>query len=84
MNRLFVIGLALVFAGFFIMAVAPLLQVQNAQVATAGCVFLFFVPICFGAGQPQLMSAAVLAAAIILAALFLLSVLLFLRRPTQT
>lgn len=83
MNRLFVIGLALVFAGFFIMAVVPLLQVQNAQVATAGCVFLFFVPICFGVGQPQLMGVAVLATAVILAVLFLLAVLLFLRRPMQ-
>ncbi|AEA12983.1 hypothetical protein TUZN_1512 [Thermoproteus uzoniensis 768-20] len=77
MNKLFVAGLALVLIGFFIMAAAPLLQMGGgAQTAVAGCVFLFFIPVCFGAGQPQLAGLAVLVTAAILAALFLISLLL--------
>ncbi|MEL9990537.1 MAG: hypothetical protein QXP98_00685 [Thermoproteus sp.] len=79
MNRLFVLGLLIALIGFFVMAVAPLLQVSGAsQVATAGCVLIFFVPICFGAGQPQTVGALVLASAAILAVLFVISLLLFL------
>ncbi|MEZ0248479.1 MAG: hypothetical protein ABWJ97_04335 [Thermoproteus sp.] len=79
MNRLFVLGLLIALVGFFVMAVAPLLQVSSApQATTAGCILIFFVPICFGAGQPQTVGAAVLASAVILAALFVISLLLFL------
>jgi len=85
MNKLFLAGLALALAGFFIAAVAPLLQYgEGAQIATAGCVFLFFIPLCFGAGQPQLVSYAVLATAIILAVLFLVSLLLPIKKQVKS
>ncbi|MFB6491312.1 MAG: hypothetical protein TU35_008800 [Thermoproteus sp. AZ2] len=84
MNKLFLAGLALVFIGFAIMAIAPFLYLassssapSNVEVAGAGCIFLFFVPICFGAGAPQLLSialvitAALLVVAIVLSALFM-------------
>jgi uncharacterized membrane protein len=59
--RLFLVGLVLILAGFLLVLAAPLLALaSNAEVAATGgavgCVVIFFVPICFGAGAPHVVS----------------------------
>lgn len=83
MNRLFAAGLMLVVVGFMLMAISPFLYLLSAgqqagvQAAGAGCVFLFFVPICFGAGAPQLLSTALAIASLLLVLAIILSILFF-------
>lgn len=77
--RLFLIGLMLILAGLLLVLAAPLLALaSNAKVAATGgavgCVVIFFVPICFGAGAPHVVSWGLALAAVMLvvAALILL------------
>lgn len=78
----------MVFIGFAVMAIAPFLYLasypqgasSNVEVAGAGCIFLFFVPICFGAGAPQLLSIALVVTAVLLVVATALSILLIRRR----
>ena len=70
--RLFFVGLMLIFAGFLLVLAAPLLALaSDAKVAATGgavgCVVIFFVPICFGAGAPQVVSWGLVAAAVMMA-----------------
>jgi uncharacterized membrane protein len=70
--RLFLVGLMFILAGFFLVLMAPLLALaSNAKVAATGgavgCVVIFFVPICFGAGTPGLLTWGLLAVAVLLA-----------------
>ncbi|MEM4651452.1 MAG: hypothetical protein QW086_06460 [Pyrobaculum sp.] len=73
--RLFLVGLVLILAGFLLVLAAPLLALaSNAKVAATGgavgCVVIFFLPICFGAGAPHVVSWG-LALAAVMAALIL-------------
>ena len=77
--RLFLIGLMLILAGLLLVLAAPLLALaSNAKVAATGgavgCVVIFFLPICFGAGAPHVVSWGLALAAVMLvvAALILL------------
>ena len=70
--RLFLVGLMLILAGFLFVLAAPLLALaSNAKVAATGCavgcVVIFFVPICFGAGAPHVVSWGLVAAAVMMA-----------------
>jgi len=70
--RLFLVGLVLIFAGFLLVLAAPLLALaSNAKVevtgGAVGCVVIFFVPICFGAGAPQVVSWGFVAVAVMMA-----------------
>ena len=70
--RLFLVGLLLILAGFLLVLAAPLLALaSNAKVAATGgavgCVVIFFVPICFGAGAPQVVSWGLVAVAVMMA-----------------
>jgi uncharacterized membrane protein len=70
--RLFFVGLMLIFAGFLLVLAAPLLALaSDARVAATGgavgCVVIFFVPICFGAGAPQVVSWGLVAVAVMMA-----------------
>jgi uncharacterized membrane protein len=70
--RLFLVGLVLILAGFFLVLVAPLLALaSNAKVTATGgavgCVVVFFVPICFGAGAPHIVSWGLVAVAVMMA-----------------
>ncbi|CCC82616.1 hypothetical protein TTX_2002 [Thermoproteus tenax Kra 1] len=67
MGRLLMIGLMLILVGFMIMALAPLASLSQSQAAAAGCIVLFFIPICFGAGSPGLLPAAMVLTVIALA-----------------
>jgi len=69
--RLFLVGLVLILAGFLLVLAAPLLALaSNAKVAVTsgavGCVVIFFVPICFGAGAPHVVSWGLALAAVML------------------
>jgi len=71
--RLFLVGLVLIFAGFFLILVAPLLTLaSNTKIEAAGgavgCVVIFFVPICFGAGASHAVAWGLVIAAVMLAA----------------
>ncbi|ACB39262.1 hypothetical protein [Pyrobaculum neutrophilum] len=62
--RLLAVGLALVFAGFTLLLLAPLLSMgwpSRVEAAGAACVVLFFVPFCFGTGPPEVLAVAVVA-----------------------
>ncbi len=72
--RLFFVGLVLIFAGFLLVLAAPLLALaSHAKVEATGgvvgwsCVVIFFVPICFGAGAPQVVSWGLVAVAVMMA-----------------
>jgi|ADKJ01.1.fsa_nt_gi uncharacterized membrane protein len=70
--RLFLVGLMFVLAGFLLVLAAPLLALaSNAEVAATGgavgCVVIFFVPICFGAGAPHVVSWGLVVAALMMA-----------------
>jgi len=70
--RLFLVGLVLIFAGFLLVLAAPLLALaSHAKVeaigGAVGCVVIFFVPICFGAGAPQVVSWGLVAVAVMMA-----------------
>jgi uncharacterized membrane protein len=70
--RLFFVGLMFILAGFLLLLAAPLLALaSNAKVAATGgavgCVVVFFVPICFGAGAPQVVSWGLVAVAVMMA-----------------
>ncbi len=78
--RLFFVGLMFIFAGFLLVLAAPLLALaSHAKVETTGgaggyvvifsggCVVIFFVPICFGAGDPQVVSWGLVAVAVMMA-----------------
>ena len=70
--RLFLIGLMFILAGFLLLLAAPLLALaSNAKVATTGgavgCVVIFFVPICFGAGVPHIVFWGLVAVAVMIA-----------------
>ncbi len=70
--RLFLVGLVLILAGFFLVLATPLLALaSNAKVATTGgavgCVVIFFVPICFGAGAPHIVSWGLVVVAVMMA-----------------
>jgi uncharacterized membrane protein len=70
--RLFIVGLMLIFAGFLLVLAAPLLALASdakvvATGGAAGCVVIFFVPICFGAGAPQIVSWGLVAVAVMMA-----------------
>ena len=70
--RLFLVGLMFVLAGFLLVLAAPFLALaSNAEVAATGgavgCVVIFFVPICFGAGAPQVVSWGLVVAAVMMA-----------------
>jgi len=73
--RLLGVGLLLVFVGFFLVFLAALLATGDAVVRSGavGCVVVFFVPICFGAGDLGFLTWGLLASAALLAisALFL-------------
>ncbi len=70
--RLFFVGLVLIFAGFLLVLAAPLLALASdakvvATGGAVGCVVIFFVPICFGAGAPQVVSWGLVAVAVMMA-----------------
>jgi len=70
--RLFLVGLVLILAGFLLVLAAPLLALaSNAEVAATGgavgCVVIFFVPICFGAGAPHIVFWGLVAVAVMMA-----------------
>ena len=71
--RLFLVGLVLIFAGFLLVLAAPLLalasdaKVEAATGGAVGCVVIFFVPICFGAGAPQVVSWGLVTVAVMMA-----------------
>jgi uncharacterized membrane protein len=70
--RLFFVGLMLIFAGFLLVLAAPLLALASdakveATGGAVGCVVIFFVPICFGAGAPQVVSWGLVAVAVMMA-----------------
>ena len=70
--RLFFVGLVLIFAGFLLVLAAPLLALASDAKVTAtggavGCVVIFFVPICFGAGAPQVVTWGLVATAVMMA-----------------
>ena len=86
--RLFLVGLVLIFAGFFLVLVAPLLALaSNAKVeatgGAVGCIVVFFVPICFGAGAPHVVSWGLVVAAVMMA-LVALVMWLILRELSRT
>lgn len=62
---MFLAGLLLMFAGILITISAPLLYLASghpaaprpAEIAGGACIVVFFVPICFGYGSPQLVQA---------------------------
>ncbi|MEM1615074.1 MAG: hypothetical protein QXP31_03550 [Pyrobaculum sp.] len=76
MNSLFALGLALIFAGVALLVATPLLAQAGKSAAVGGaavgCVVVFFVPICFGAGNEPYFT---LAAALLMAAAAFLGVL---------
>jgi uncharacterized membrane protein len=70
--RLFLVGLMFVLAGFLLVLAAPFLALaSDAKVAATGgavgCVVIFFVPICFGAGAPHVVSWGLVAVAVMMA-----------------
>ncbi|MFZ8809902.1 MAG: hypothetical protein ACO2PN_17590 [Pyrobaculum sp.] len=70
--RLFLVGLVLIFAGFLLVLAAPLLALAShakveATGGAVGCVVIFFVPICFGAGAPQVVTWGLVAVAVMMA-----------------
>jgi len=80
--RLLALGLALVLTGIALMAAAPMLallshvRVGEISGGAVGCVIVFFVPVCFGVGQPAAVMHGIAAAALLLAVLALLTWLL--------
>ncbi|OYT40705.1 MAG: hypothetical protein B6U89_01315 [Desulfurococcales archaeon ex4484_58] len=63
MNRLISIGILLFFIGVIIIIVASLLfffiapsspSDKRVEGGVAGCIVIFFIPICFGAGSPSI------------------------------
>jgi len=58
------IGFLLVFTGIILVFVATLLQVYSAlttsseevKVGGGGCIIILFIPICFGVGEPALIT----------------------------
>lgn len=58
--RLHVLGFMLILAGIVLIIVAPLLlaimTAEGAKISATGvgCIVLFFIPICFGYGEPLL------------------------------
>ncbi|MEZ0318556.1 MAG: hypothetical protein ABWK05_00995 [Pyrobaculum sp.] len=71
MNSLFAVGLFLVLVGVALLIAALLVSVFQAGKASAvggaavGCVVVFFIPICFGAGnEPYLTLAAAMLATV--------------------
>jgi len=82
------IGIALIVAGSLLAVLHPLSGARGAGVGVGGCVVIFFVPICFGAGpgSGQLMVIAMILAAVLIAlaiALFLLPYLLLRRSAVE-
>jgi uncharacterized membrane protein len=81
------LGLALIAVGVilaFLAALLPLLAAGAGEAGVAGCVLVFFVPVCFGVGPlaPYLMVAAMLIAlALLLVAYFLFRAALGEPRP---
>ncbi|MCC6040356.1 MAG: hypothetical protein LM565_06015 [Thermofilum sp.] len=81
------LGLALIAVGVilaFLAALLPLLAAGAGEAGVAGCVLVFFVPVCFGVGPlaPYLMVAAMLIAlALLLVAYFLFRAALEELRP---
>lgn len=64
--RLFILALTMIFTGFLLLFVAPFLSLAGrVEVAGGGCIVLFFIPFCFGAGSPQLLSIAVVMSAVL-------------------
>ncbi|AAL63399.1 hypothetical protein [Pyrobaculum aerophilum] len=75
MTWLFVLGITLIILGFVILALSPLLMSPPAwevRGGVAGCVVLFVVPICFGAGPADFLAVALAAVAVLMFAVALL------------
>ena len=82
------IGIIVMFIGIAILTLAPLLKTPtNVTTGAAGCIVIFFVPICFGTGtEPKLamvLTAVSLAVALIMVIISLLFIRRMLRVPTQ-
>jgi len=93
--KLFKLGLVLIFAGIaliFITALLPLLLVgfetREVNITSAGCIIVFFIPVCFGVGEhaQQLLLLAVILAIILVALIALLNmwILKTLKKSTST
>ncbi|MFN7105989.1 MAG: hypothetical protein ACK4M3_05335 [Pyrobaculum sp.] len=73
MRWLFFVGLFLIFAGVGLLVVVPFFTyVAKIETAAVGCVVVFFVPVCFGAGTSVLLPwVLAMAAALLLVATIL-------------
>jgi uncharacterized membrane protein len=82
--RLHVLGLMLIFAGIALIIIAPLiLAIMTAEgvkfnATGVGCIVLFFIPICFGYGEPLLIIT-LMVLAVVLIVVFLIVFRLLLR-----
>lgn len=81
-GRLFVLGFVFMVLGFIVLFASALLMVLQGAgsegeggIGVGGCVIVFFVPICFGAGTPGL-STIVLILALILSILSIVFLLI--------
>ncbi len=93
------IGILIIITGFILVFLASILAVGtpstqpshgggggNTSVGVGGCIIIFFIPICFGAGTPGLTSIVLTLAivlSIILVILFFIAPLIIYRRITR-
>ncbi len=78
-ERLVKLGLLLIIAGFIIFLFIPILLFTSSgssKVGFGGCIVIFFIPICFGAGSPELVPLLIIIALALTLALILLLPLL--------
>lgn len=82
-SRLFKIGFILVFLGIIIVVLVPIIMVltttsgsSETHTGFGGCIVIFFIPICFGAGSPELVPLLIIIALALTLALILLLPLL--------
>ncbi len=89
-QRLIGLGLALVFGGFILIALSPLLLLgiwhasSDASIGVGGCILVVFIPICFGYGSGVSPELPMLAAAVIMLAAAALAGILSRIRSTIT
>jgi len=85
---LIVLGILITFIGAFLLVLKPLMEAPetatNVTSAAAGCIVIFFIPICFGTStQPQL-SMILTIMAIALTLVIIVFSFIFIRRVTTS
>ena len=80
------LGFMMVFIGIMIIIIASILMVfsqpiqdSGGRVNVGGCIIIFFIPICFGYGEPWIMVLAITLTIILVIILFLLPYIIYKR-----